>query len=111
MEEDPHQEDPLKMPPQGFQEIARFLTGDDSLRMTTSIPPEWMPPGLVVGSTVAVMTSRQIHQDKRTGATYMSTMMTSVGLMYLGTPLKAATGQMVIIEDITNANMADDHSD
>ena len=64
MEEDPHQEDLLKMPPPGFQEIARFLTVDDSPRTTTSIPPDLMPPGLVA----------------------------------------------VIIEDITDANMADDHS-
>ena len=77
--------------------------------MTTSILPESMPPGLVVGFTVAVMMSVGIYHDERTGATYMSTMMTLVGLMNLGTPLEAATGQMVTIEDITNANMADDH--
>ena len=69
-----------------------------------------MPPGLVVGSAMAIMTSMGIHHDERTGATYMSTVMTSDGLMNFGTPLKAATGQIVVIEDITNANMADDHS-
>ena len=98
------------MPPLGFWEITRFLTGDDFLRMTTSIPPELMPPGLVVGSAVAVMTYAGIHHDKRTGATYMSTMMTSVGLMNLVASLEVATGQTVAIEDITNANMADNHS-
>ena len=40
----------------------------------------------------------------------MSTVITSVGLMNLGTPLKVATGQTVAIEDITSTNMADDHS-
>ena len=69
-----------------------------------------MPPGLVADSTVAIMMSVGKHHDKRTGATYMSTVMTSVGLMNLGTPLKVATGQTVIIEDITSINVADDHS-
>ena len=110
MEEDPHQEELPKMPPPGFQEIARFLIGDDSPRTTTSISLESMPPGCVMGSAVAIMMPMGIHHDKRTGATYMSTVMTLVGLMSLGTPLKAATGHMVIIEDITDANMADDHS-
>ena len=110
MEEDPHQEDLPKRPPPGFQEIARFLTGDVSWGMTTSIPPELMPPGHVVGSAMAIVTSMGIHQDERTDATYMSTMMTSVGLMNLGTPLKMANDQTVIIEDITNADMADNHS-
>ena len=69
-----------------------------------------MPPGHVVGSVMAFMMSAGIHHDERTGATYMNTVMTSVGLMNLGTPLEAATDQMVIIEDITNANVSDDHS-
>ena len=74
--------------------------------MTTSIPPESMPPGLVMGSAVAIMMSVGIHHDERTGASYM----TSVGLMNLGTPLEVATGQTVMIEDINDDNMADDHS-
>ena len=69
-----------------------------------------MPPGLVVGSAMAIMNSVGIHHDERTGGTYMSTMMTSVGLMNLEAPLKAATGQMVAIEDITDTKMADNHS-
>ena len=36
--------------------------------------------------------------------------MTLVGIMNLRAPLKVATGQTVTIEDITNANMADGHS-
>ena len=79
--------------------------------MTTTIPLELSPPGCVAGYAMAFMTSMGIHHNERTGATYMSTMMTSVGLMNLGTPLKVATCQAVIIEDITNTNVADDHSD
>ena len=60
------------MPPLGFWEIARFLTGDDSLRMTTSIPLELMPPGLVACSAMTIMMSTGMHHDERTGATYMS---------------------------------------
>ena len=109
-EEDPHQEDLLKTPPPGFQEIASFLTGDDYPRTTTCIPPESMPPDFVEGSAMTVMMFMGINHDERTDATYMSTVTTSVGVMNLGAPLKVATGQTVAIEDITDANMVDNHS-
>ena len=60
------------MQPLGFWDIGRFLTGDDSLRMTTSIPLELMPPGLVAGSAMTIMMSTGIHHDERTGTIYMS---------------------------------------
>ena len=70
-----------------------------------------MLQGHVVGSTMAFMTSMGIHHNERTGATYMSTVMISVGLMSLGTPLGVAAGQTVIIKDITDAIVADNHCD
>ena len=98
-----------KMPLPGFKEITESLMGDDPPGTTTNIPQGLASPGFLVGSAVATMTSTVIHQDELTGNIYMNTVMTSMGLINLETPLVAVDCQMLTLVDVTNMDMADIH--
>ena len=66
-------------------------------------------PGLLAGSTMATMTSMELCQDKTMGAMYVSTMMTSMGLMNLEAPLAMVDHHGPILEELTDADMAEGH--
>ena len=57
---------------------------------------------------MATMTSIEISQDETTGNTYMNTVMASMGLINLETPLMVGDCPMPILEDVTKMDMADD---
>ena len=84
--------------------------GDDPSGTTASTPPVLVSPGLLAGSAMATMPSTEIHQDKMTGNIYMSTVMASMGLINLETPLMVVDCQMLTLEDVTDMEMADIYS-
>ena len=83
--------------------------GDDPPRTTVNIPQGSASPGILVGSAVARMMSTEICQDKMTGNIYMNTVMASMGLINLGTPIMAVDHQGPTLEDVTDMNTADIH--
>ena len=90
-EEDPGAQ--LKVLPLGFKEIAKSLTRGESPEMEINCPLTGASQGLLVGSTVATVTSTVMCQDQTMGAIYLSTVMTSMALMNLEPPhWQLATG-------------------
>ena len=81
----------------------------DPLGTITNIPQESASPDLLMGSAVATMMSTEICQDAVPGNIYMNTVMTSMGLIDLGTPLMVVNHQMPILEDVTDMGTADIH--
>ena len=64
-----------------------------------------MSLGLLAESAVATMMSMEVCQDETTGTMYMSTVMTSMGLMNLETPLAVVDHWGPILEELTDADM------
>ena len=56
---------------------------------------------------MATLMSMEIHQDETTGNIYMSTVMASMGLINLETPLVVVHCQTLTVKDVTNTEMAD----
>ena len=83
-EEDPGAQP--KVPPPRFKEIAKSLTRDESPEMEIDCPLTRASQGLLAGSAVATVTSTVMCQDQTTGAIYLSTVVTSMGLMNLEAP-------------------------
>ena len=83
-EEDPGAQP--KAPLLGFKEIAKSLTRGGPSEMGIDCPLTVALPDLSVGSTVATLTLTGVCQDQTTGAIYLITVMTSIGLMNLETP-------------------------
>ena len=54
-----------------------------------------------------MMSTGRYCQDKMTGNIYMSTVMASMGLINLETPLMAVDHQMLTLEDVTNTETVD----
>ena len=81
--------------------------GDNPPETTTYIPQGSASPGFLAGSAMATMMSMDIHQDEMTGNIYMNTVMASVGLMNLKTPLMAVDCHMLTLEDVTNMDVVD----
>ena len=98
-----------KMPPPDFKEIARSLMGDDPQGQLPTSPEDWHHQAFWFGSSVATMTSTEICQDEMTGNIYMNTVMASMGLLNLETPLVVVDCQMLKLEDVTNTDIADIH--
>ena len=82
---------------------------DEPPRVRMDSPLGLVSPGLLVGSAMATMMSMEVCRDKTMGAMYMSTMMTSVGLMNLETPLMAVNHWEPILEELTDVDMAEGH--
>ena len=81
-------------PPPGCVDIAISLWGEDSLHTTIEIPLELTTPqGLLVGTTMATMTSTQLQQDVAKGTTYLDMITTSMSLVSLGLPPWQLTNQ------------------
>ena len=95
------------MLPLGFRKIAQSLMEDEPPRVRINSPPGLVSQGLLLGSAVATMTSMEEHQDETTGAMYVSTMMTSMGLMNLETPVAAVNHWGPILEELTDADMVE----
>ena len=83
--------------------------GDDPPGTTTNIPQGLASPGLLAGSAMATMISMEINQDEMTGNIYMNTVMASMGLINLETPLMAVDCQMSTLEDVTDMDTVDIH--
>ena len=57
---------------------------------------------------MATMMSMEIHQDEITGNIYLNTVMASMGLINLETPLMVVDCLTPILEDVTEMDMVDD---
>ena len=71
-----------------------------------------MPPSLMVGPAMTMLTSTRINQDEVTGITYMNSMTASMGLAALGTSYMAVDPRTPMLEDVTdvtNVQRAGDH--
>ena len=56
---------------------------------------------------MATMASTEVWQDKTVGTIYVSTMMTSMGLINLETPLVVVNHQGPILEELADADMVE----
>ena len=72
--------------PPGFKEIAKSLTRGGPPEMGIDCPLTVAFADLLAGSTVVTLTSTGVCQDQTMGAIYLTTVMTSMGLMNLETP-------------------------
>ena len=83
------EEDPGAQPkvlPLGFKEIAKSLTRGRPPETEINCPLTVASPGLLMGSTVATLTSIGVCEDQTMGTVYLSTAMTSIELMNLEAP-------------------------
>ena len=76
-----------KVMPLGFKEIAKSLTRGGPPEMGINCPLTVALTDLLAGSTVATLTLTGVCQDQTIGAIYLTTVMTSMRLMNLETPL------------------------
>ena len=87
-EEDPGAQP--KVPPPGFKEIAKSLNRGKSPEIEINCPLTGASQGLSVGSAVATVMSTMMCKVQTMGAIYWSMVMTSMGLMHLGSPLSGS---------------------
>ena len=94
------------MPPLGFQEMARSLTAGKPPLMEVDCPLTVVSQELSVESTVI---STTMCQDQTTGAIYLSTVITSMGLMTLEAPSMAVGCQGLTIEELMEEDLTKGH--
>ena len=97
------------MPPPGFKEIAKSLTRDKSPEMEIACPLTGASQGLSAGPAVATVTSTVMCQDQTIGAIYLSTVMTSMGLMNLKAPSVVVGHWGLTIEELMEDDLAESH--
>ena len=98
-----------KVPPPGFQEMAKSLTAGESPEMEIDSPQTRVAQELLVEPTVAMVISSTICQDQTTGTVYLSTVTTSMGLMNLEAPSVAVGCQGPTIEELTEEDLMGSH--
>ena len=64
-----------------------------------------MPPSLLVGSSMTMLTSTRINQDEATGITYMDMVTASMGLVALETSCMMDDPNMPALEGVTRARV------
>ena len=96
-----------KVPPLGFQEIAKSLTTSKSPEMEVDCPLTKASQDLLVGSTVATVTSSTMCQDQTVGTIYLSTVTTSMGLMNLEAPSAMVGCLGLTIEELMEEDLAE----
>ena len=106
------EEDPGAKPkvlPLGFQEIARSLTAGESPKMEVDCPLTRASQELSAESAVTAVFSTTMWQDQTTGAIYLSTVTTSMGLMNLEAPSVAVGHQGSTIEELMEEDLVEGH--
>ena len=98
-----------KVPPLGFQEIARSLTTGKFPKMEDDSPWTRVSHKLSVEPAVATVISTTMCQDQTMGAVYLSTITTSMGLMNLEAPSAAVGHQGLTLEELKEEDLAEGH--
>ena len=96
-----------KVPPLGFQEIARSLTADEPPEMEIDHPQSGVAQELLVEPTVAMVISATMCKDQTMGAIYLSTVTASMGLMNLEAPSVAVGCKGPATEELTEEDLAE----
>ena len=96
-----------RVPPPGFQEIARSLTVDETPKMEIDHPWSGVAQELLVEPAVAMVISTTMCKDWTMGTIYLSTVTASMGLMNFEAPSVAVGCQGPTIEELTEEDLAE----
>ena len=96
-----------RVPPLGFQEIARSLTIDEPPKMEIDCPQSGVAQELLVEPAVAMVISNTMCKVQTMVAIYLSTVTASMGLMNLEAPSVVDGGQGSTIEELIEQDLAE----
>ena len=88
------------MPPPSFISVTACLWRDQSPEEVCEVPLDPLTIEVILAPAVATMSTSHIVRDKVTGATYMDTVITSVGQVSLGCPGLETLAQGPTIQDM-----------